>query len=64
MDSSACKDVNEFANKLDTVADLIRRLQKMPQNAHVVDFLKDSIRGVRIDKKQHNGYVEDVVVVY
>lgn len=70
MGSSACKslhvkDVNEFVNKIDTVADLIRRLKKMPQNMRVVDLQKDRFEDVYIDKKYYNdGHEEDVVVVY
>lgn len=70
MGSSACKslhvkDVNEFVNKLETVADLIRRLQRMPQNMRVVDLQKDRFADVYIDKKYYNdGHEEDVVVVY
>lgn len=70
MGSSACKslhvkDVNEFVNKLETVADLIRRLQRMPQNMRVVDLQKDRFEDVYIDKKYYNdGHEEDVVVVY
>lgn len=68
MDSSACKslhvkDVNEFVNKIDTVADLIRRLQKMPQDLPFVDLNKDSFEDVYEDVKYHNdGRKEDVVV--
>ena len=70
MDSSACKslhvkDVNEFVNKIETVADLIRRLQKMPQDLPVVDLNKDSFEDVYEDVKYHNdGRKEDVVVVF
>lgn len=70
MGSSACKslhvkDVNEFVNKIETVADLIRRLQRMPQNMRVVDLQKDRFEDVYIDKKYYNdGHEEDVVVVY
>ena len=70
MGSSACKslhvkDVNEFVNKIETVADLIRRLQRMPQNMRVVDLQKDRFEDVYIDKKYHvDGHEEDVVVVY
>jgi len=70
MGSSACKslhvkDVNEFVNKIETVADLIRRLQRMPQNMRVVDLQKDRFEDVYIDKKYYNdGHVEKVVVVY
>ena len=70
MGSSACKsaavkDVNEFVDKLDTVADLIRRLQRMPQNMRVVDLQKDRFEDVYIDKKYYNdGHTEEVVVVY
>jgi hypothetical protein len=59
------KDVNEFVNKIETVADLIRRLQRMPQNMRVVDLQKDRFEDVYIDKKYYNdGHEEDVVVVY
>lgn len=59
------KDVNEFVNKIETVADLIRRLQKMPQNMRVVDLQKDRFEDVYIDKKYYNdGHEEEVVVVY
>lgn len=70
MGSSACKslhvkDVNEFVNKIETVADLIRRLRRMPQNMRVVDLQKDRFEDVYIDKKYYNdGHEEDVVVVY
>jgi len=70
MGSSACKsaavkDVNEFVDKLDTVADLIRRLQRMPQNMRVVDLQKDRFEDVYIDNKYYNdGHTEEVVVVY
>lgn len=70
MGSSACKslhvkDVNEFVNKIDTVADLIRRLQKMPQDMRVVDLQKDRFEDVYVDKKYYNdGHEEKVVVVY
>ena len=70
MGSTACKslhvkDVNEFVNKIDTVADLIRRLQRMPQNMQVVDLQKDRFEDVYIDKKYYNdGREEEVVVVY
>lgn len=70
MGSSACKslhvkDVNEFVNKIETVADLIRRLQRMPQNMQVVDLQKDRFEDVYIDKKYYNdGREEEVVVVY
>ena len=70
MGSSACKslhvkDVNEFVNKIETVADLIRRLQKMPQDMRVVDLQKDRFEDVYIDKKYYNdGHEEEVVVVY
>ena len=65
LKSSAVKDVNEFVNKIDTVADLIRRLQRMPQNMRVVDLQKDRFEDVYIDKKYYNdGHKEDVVVVY
>lgn len=70
MGSSACKslhvkDVNEFVNKIETVADLIRRLQKMPQDLPVVDLNKDSFEDVYEDVKYHNdGREEDVVVVF
>ena len=70
MGSTACKslhvkDVNEFVNKIETVADLIRRLQRMPQNMRVVDLQKDRFEDVYIDKKYYNdGHEEDVVVVY
>jgi len=70
MGSSACKsaavkDVNEFVNKLETVADLIRRLQRMPQNMRVVDLQKDRFEDVYIDNKYYNdGHTEEVVVVY
>lgn len=70
MGSSACKslhvkDVNEFVNKIDTVADLIRRLRRMPQNMRVVDLQKDRFEDVYIDKKYYNdGHEEEVVVVY
>lgn len=70
MGSSACKslhvkDVNEFVNKIETVADLIRRLQRMPQNMRVVDLQKDRFEDVYIDKKYYNdGHEEEVVVVY
>ena len=70
MGSSACKslhvkDVNEFVNKIETVADLVRRLQRMPQNMRVVDLQKDRFEDVYIDKKYYNdGHEEDVVVVY
>lgn len=70
MGSSACKslhvkDVNEFVNKIETVADLIRRLQRMPQNMRVVDLQKDHFEDVYIDKKYYNdGHEEEVVVVY
>lgn len=70
MGSIACKslhvkDVNEFVNKIDTVADLIRRLQKMPQDMKVVDLQKDRFEDVYVDKKYYNdGHTEDVVVVY
>lgn len=59
------KDVNEFVNKIETVADLIRRLRRMPQNMRVVDLQKDRFEDVYIDKKYYNdGHEEDVVVVY
>lgn len=59
------KDVNEFVNKIETVADLIRRLQRMPQNMRVVDLQKDRFEDVYVDKKYYNdGHEEDVVVVY
>lgn len=59
------KDVNEFVNKIETVADLIRRLQRMPQNMRVVDLQKDRFEDVYIDKKYYNdGHEEEVVVVY
>ena len=70
MGSSACKslhvkDVNEFVNKIETVADLIRRLQRMPQDMRVVDLQKDRFEDVYIDKKYYSdGHEEDVVVVY
>ena len=70
MGSSACKslhvkDVNEFVNKIETVADLIRRLQRMPKNMRVVDLQKDRFEDVYIDKKYYNdGHEEKVVVVY
>lgn len=70
MGSSACKslhvkDVNEFVNKIETVADLIRRLQRMPQDLPVVDLNKDSFEDVYEDVKYHNdGREEDVVVVF
>ena len=70
MGSSACKslhvkDVNEFVKEINTVADLIRRLQRMPQNMRVVDLQKDRFEDVYIDKKYYNdGHEEDVVVVY
>ena len=70
MGSTACKslhvkDVNEFVNKIETVADLIRRLRRMPQNMRVVDLQKDRFEDVYIDKKYYNdGHEEDVVVVY
>lgn len=70
MGSSACKslhvkDVNEFVNKIETVADLIRRLQRMPQNMRVVDLQKDRFEDVYIDNKYYNdGHEEEVVVVY
>ena len=70
MGSSACKslhvkDVNEFVNKIETVADLIRRLQRMPQNMRVVDLQKDRFEDVYNDKKYYNdGHEEEVVVVY
>lgn len=70
MGSSACKslhvkDVNEFVNKIDTVADLIRRLQHMPQDMKVVDMGKDHFEDVYIDKKYYDdGHEEKVVVVY
>ena len=70
MGSSACKsaavkDVNEFVNKIETVADLIRRLQRMPQNMRVVDLQKDRFEDVYIDNKYYNdGHTEEVVVVY
>ena len=70
MGSTACKslhvkDVNDFVNKIETVADLIRRLQRMPKNMRVVDLQKDRFEDVYIDKKYYNdGHEEDVVVVY
>lgn len=70
MGSSACKslhvkDVNEFVNKIDTVADLIRRLQKMPQDMKVVDYAKDRFEDMYVDKKYYDdGHEEKVVVVY
>ena len=70
MGSSACKsaaikDVNEFVNKINTVADLIRRLQKMPQDLPVVDMQKDKFEDVYVDKKYYNdGHEEKVVVVF
>ena len=70
MGSSVCrslavKDVNAFVNKIDTVADLIRRLQRMPQDMKVVDMQKDKFEDVYIDKKYYNdGHEERVVVVY
>lgn len=70
MGSSACKslhvkDVNEFVNKIETVADLIRRLQKMPQDLPVVDMNKESFEDVYEDVKYHDdGREEDIVVVF
>lgn len=70
MGSSACKslhvkDVNEFVKEINTVADLIRRLQRMPQDMKVVDYAKDRFEDVYIDKKYFDdGRVEKVVVVY
>ena len=69
MGSSACKslhvkDVNDFVNKIETVADLIRRLQHMPQDMKVVDMQKDRFEDVYIAKKYSDGHEEDVVVVY
>ena len=70
MGSTACKslhvkDVNEFVNKIDTVADLIRRLQKMPQDMRVVDMQNDRFEDVYIHKKYYDdGHEEKVVVVY
>lgn len=70
MGSSACKslhvkDVNEFVNKIETVADLIRRLQKMPQDLPVVDMNKESFEDVYEDVKYYDdGREEDVVVVF
>ena len=70
MGSTACKslavkDVNEFVNKIDTVADLIRRLQHMPQDMKVVDMGKDRFEDVYVDKKYYDdGHEEKVVVVY
>ncbi len=65
LKSLAVKDVNEFVNKIETVADLIRRLQRMPKNMRVVDLQKDRFEDVYIDKKYYNdGHEEDVVVVY
>ena len=70
MGSSACKslhvkDVNEFVNKIDTVADLIRRLQHMPQDMKVVDMGKNRFEDVYKDVKCYDdGHVEKVVVVY
>lgn len=70
MGSSVCKslhvkDVNEFVNKIETVADLIRRLQKMPQDLKVVDMGKDRFEDVYVDKKYYDdGHEEEVVVVY
>lgn len=70
MGSTACKslhvkDVNDFVNKIETVADLIRRLQRMPQNMRVVDLQKDKFEDVYIDKKYYvDGHEEEVVVVY
>ena len=70
MGSSVCrslavKDVNAFVNKINTVADLIRRLQKMPQDLPIVDMQKDKFEDVYIDKKYYNdGHEEKVVVVF
>lgn len=70
MGSTACKslhvkDVNEFAKEINTVADLIRRLQKMPQDMRVVDMQKDKFEDVYEDLKYYNdGHTEKVVVVY
>ena len=70
MGSSACKslhvkDVNTFVNKIETVADLIRRLQRMPQDMKVVDMGKDRVEDVYIDKRYYyDGHTEEVVVVY
>ena len=57
--------INEFVNKIDTVADLIRRLQKMPQDMKVVDYAKDRFEDMYVDKKYYDdGHEEKVVVVY
>lgn len=70
MGSSTCKnlavkDVNEFVNEINTVADLIRRLQRMPQDLPVVDMQKDKFEDVYVDKKYYNdGHEEKVVVVF
>lgn len=70
MGSSACKsaavkDVNEFVNKIDTVADLIRHLRKMPQDLPVVDMNKTTFDDVYEDWKYYDdGTQERVVVVY
>lgn len=59
------KDVNKFAKEINTVADLIRRLQKMPQNMKVVDIGKAQFEDVYVAKKYYDdGHEEDVVVVY
>ena len=59
------KDVNKFAKEINTVADLIRRLQKMPQNMKVVDIGKAQFEDVYVTKKYYDdGHEEDVVVVY
>lgn len=70
MGSTACKslavkDVNEFVKEINTVADLIRRLRRMPQDMKVIDLQKDRFEDVYVDKKYYNdGHEEDVVVVY
>lgn len=59
------KDVNKFVKEINTVADLIRRLQKMPQNMKVVDIGKAQFEDVYVAKKYYDdGHEEDVVVVY